>query len=108
MKADSKTIRRLKSIGACAEAIKWVRTQSTFKAAWFNCSEDGWLEWLLTALGRRGLISDTLCERGHLLYMWGTTTPNLADAEVKWNTEDIMRDGLCYDTIRKAMARIKI
>jgi len=43
---------RLEDLGACREAIEWLRKQERWSQAWQDCAEPRWLLWLLAKLAR--------------------------------------------------------
>lgn len=44
---NQQTIKRLKSLGACNEAVKWCSDQPNAQAAWDACEHPDWMVWLL-------------------------------------------------------------
>ena len=41
----------MKSLGACSEAVKWFKSQSSVEEAWTNCNHTDWLIWIAGRLG---------------------------------------------------------
>ena len=43
-------IKELRKMGACQEAIDWLKTQPDWKTAWSTCERGDWMLWLLGSL----------------------------------------------------------
>jgi len=46
-KRMSKTIKKLRRMNACKEAIQWIESKKSLKEAWNTCERGDWMLWLL-------------------------------------------------------------
>ena len=67
---------KLTALCACGEAVDWVKTQPSAKAAWTNCIRGDWMLWLLhclsepdSAMRKRVVLACCKCARISLKYV---------------------------------------
>lgn len=62
---NTTTIETLIELGACPEALAWVETQKSQRAAWMACERGDWMIWLIVRTGtvaHRRKVAMCLCE----------------------------------------------
>lgn len=47
---NPETYQRLKTLGACSDALEWIEQFPNAQAAWDACEEDDWMDWVLREL----------------------------------------------------------
>lgn len=61
---------KLKHLGACQEALKWVGNKST-KTAWNTCYRESWMYWIVKRLNNLGYLSKKYADITYCAYFYG-------------------------------------